>query len=58
MQRYQCLLFDAAGTLFDFDRAEVTGKRVRPVTVTLPVEASAGLSLYQLRFIDCDFAFP
>jgi len=31
VRRYQWLLFDAAGTLFDFDRAEVTGRRVRPV---------------------------
>ncbi len=51
-------LSDAAATLFDFDRAEVTGKRVRPALAPLPVEAGAGFGLYQLRFIDSDFAFP
>src|SRR5204863_64649 len=57
-QRHQWLLLAADGTLFDLDRAEVTGKRVRPVLVALLDEASAGFGLYQLRFIGGDFAFP
>ncbi len=50
--------FDADGTLFDFDRAEVAGEGVRPVLVTLSDVASTGLSLCQLRFISGDSGFP